>query len=120
MDVSKNLPEVTNEHLGGSDAGDDVVKVDLNSISMDELWELLSKHPVRVGILDDPYHKLVPLPRIPDSREQYCKSRGSSYDIAAKPLRTSALAKARLQRWTDVLHKMTCTLSQQRTQQLSD
>ena len=42
-DVSKYLPEMTDEHLGGLDAGDDVVKVDLNSMPMDELRKSLSK-----------------------------------------------------------------------------
>ncbi len=41
MDVNKYLPEVTHKHLGGSHAGDDVMKVDLNSMSMDELRESL-------------------------------------------------------------------------------
>ena len=59
-----------------------------------------------------PYHKLVPLPQIPDSCEQYCKSCGSSYTRADKPLHSSALTKARLQQRTDLLHKMTRTLSQ--------
>ncbi len=64
-----------------------------------------------VGILGEPYHKLVPLPRISDSHKQYCKSRGSSYAIEDKPLCSSALAKARLKRRTDLISKMTSTLS---------
>ncbi len=50
-----------------------------------------------VGILGDPYDKLVPLPRIPDSCEQYCKSRGLIYAIMDKPLSSLALTKVRLQ-----------------------
>jgi fumarate hydratase class I len=50
-DVSKYLPEVMDEHLGGdseSDAGE--VKIDMNSISMDELRATLSKYPVRTRL----------------------------------------------------------------------
>mmetsp|Transcript_13912 Transcript_13912/g.29699 ORF Transcript_13912/g.29699 Transcript_13912/m.29699 type:complete len:628 (+) Transcript_13912:159-2042(+) len=51
-DVSKYLPEVTEEHLDGPEPGaaDSVLKVDLNSMSMDELRKTLSKYPVRTRL----------------------------------------------------------------------
>lgn len=50
-DVSKYLPEVTDEHLEGSDSPKEaVVKLDLNSMSMTELREKLSKFPVRTRL----------------------------------------------------------------------
>jgi len=44
-DVAKYIPEVTDEHLS-----DDVVKIDLNSMSMTELREALSKYPTRTRL----------------------------------------------------------------------
>ncbi|KAL9183539.1 hypothetical protein ACHAXT_004395 [Thalassiosira profunda] len=49
-DVSKYLPEVTDEHLGGDDDTKEAVKVDLNSMSMDELRKTLSNYPVRTRL----------------------------------------------------------------------
>lgn len=50
-DVSKYLPEVTDEHLGGSDsaADEEVVKIDLN-MSMDDLRAKLSTYKVRTRL----------------------------------------------------------------------
>mmetsp|Transcript_18659 Transcript_18659/g.29279 ORF Transcript_18659/g.29279 Transcript_18659/m.29279 type:complete len:397 (-) Transcript_18659:1136-2326(-) len=49
--VSKYLPEVTDEHLVGSDdSADSVVQVDLNSMTMTELRATLSKYPVRTRL----------------------------------------------------------------------
>jgi len=47
-DVSKYLPEVTEKDLAGS--SDNVVKIDLNSMSMSELRNTLSRHPVRTRL----------------------------------------------------------------------
>jgi fumarate hydratase class I len=47
-DVSKYLPEVTEKDLAGS--SEEVVKIDLNSMSMSELRETLSQHPVRTRL----------------------------------------------------------------------
>ncbi|KAL7483778.1 hypothetical protein ACHAW6_009422 [Cyclotella cf. meneghiniana] len=47
-DVSKYLPEVTEKDLAGP--SDDVVKIDLNSMSMPELRKTLSRHPVRTRL----------------------------------------------------------------------
>lgn len=47
-DVSKYLPEVTDEHLDGTES--DSVEIDLNSMSMDELRKTLSKYPVRTRL----------------------------------------------------------------------
>jgi fumarate hydratase class I len=47
-DVSKYLPEVTEKDLAGS--SEDVVKIDLNSMTMSELRETLSQHPVRTRL----------------------------------------------------------------------
>jgi fumarate hydratase class I len=44
-DVSKYLPEVTTEDLT-----EDVVKIDMNSMSMEELRNALSQHPVRTRL----------------------------------------------------------------------
>ena len=44
-DVSKYLPEVTDDALS-----DDVVSIDMNSMSMDELRDMLSKYPVRTRL----------------------------------------------------------------------
>lgn len=52
-DVSKYLPEVTDEHLNGDDStatSIEEVKIDLNSMSMDELRASLSKYPVRTRL----------------------------------------------------------------------
>jgi len=49
-DVSKYLPEVTDEHLSEYTEGSEEVKIDLNSMSMDELRATLSKHPVRTRL----------------------------------------------------------------------
>ena len=48
-DVSKYIPEVTDEDLAVS-SEEDVVKIDLNSMSMTELREALSRHPVRTRL----------------------------------------------------------------------
>ncbi|KAL3781576.1 hypothetical protein HJC23_007096 [Cyclotella cryptica] len=47
-DVSKYIPEVTENDLAGSSP--DVVKIDLNSMSMSELRKTLSQHPVRTRL----------------------------------------------------------------------
>mmetsp|Transcript_22317 Transcript_22317/g.66140 ORF Transcript_22317/g.66140 Transcript_22317/m.66140 type:complete len:617 (-) Transcript_22317:210-2060(-) len=44
-DVGKYLPEVNDEHLS-----EDVVRIDMNSMSMDELRAELSKYPVRTRL----------------------------------------------------------------------
>lgn len=53
-DVSKYLPEVTDEHLSGSDGPaaevEEVVKIDLNSMSMTELRAKLSTYEVRTRL----------------------------------------------------------------------
>eukprot|EP00984_Skeletonema_dohrnii_P019936 scaffold9629_cov128-Skeletonema_dohrnii-CCMP3373.AAC.2 len=49
-DVSKYLPEVTDDHLEDESSTTDVVKVDLNSMSMDELRKTLSNYPVRTRL----------------------------------------------------------------------
>lgn len=53
-DVSKYLPEVTDEHLSGSDGPaaevEEVVKIDLNSMSMAELRAKLSTYEVRTRL----------------------------------------------------------------------
>ncbi|EED93065.1 fumarate hydratase [Thalassiosira pseudonana CCMP1335] len=48
-DVSKYLPDVTEKDLAGATA-EDVVKIDLNSMTMAELRETLSQHPVRTRL----------------------------------------------------------------------
>ena len=49
-DVSKYLPEVTDEHLDGASSGNESVAIDLNSMSMDELRKTLSKYPTRTRL----------------------------------------------------------------------
>jgi len=49
-DVSQYLPEVTDDHLEDESSTTDVVKVDLNSMSMDELRKTLSNYPVRTRL----------------------------------------------------------------------
>ncbi|KAL3764385.1 hypothetical protein ACHAW5_005126 [Stephanodiscus triporus] len=49
-DVSKYLPEVTDEHLSDSESVAKEVKIDLNSTSMDDLRATLSKYPVRTRL----------------------------------------------------------------------
>eukprot|EP00985_Skeletonema_marinoi_P001971 scaffold797_cov108-Skeletonema_marinoi.AAC.2 len=49
-DVSQYLPEVTDDHLEDESSATDVVKVDLNSMSMDELRKTLSNYPVRTRL----------------------------------------------------------------------
>ncbi|KAK1736632.1 fumarate hydratase (class I) [Skeletonema marinoi] len=49
-DVSQYLPEVTDDHLEDESSATDVVKVDLNSMSMDELRKTLSSYPVRTRL----------------------------------------------------------------------
>ncbi|KAG7366040.1 Fe-S type hydrolyase, tartrate beta subunit/fumarate domain family protein [Nitzschia inconspicua] len=44
-DVSKYLPEVTNDHLS-----EDVVKINMNELTMDQLREELSKYPIRTRL----------------------------------------------------------------------
>ena len=47
-DVSKYLPEVTDEHL--DDSPSESISIDLNSMTMTELREALSKYPVRTRL----------------------------------------------------------------------
>lgn len=49
-DVSKYLPEVTDDHLEEGKSAEGVVKVDLNSMSMEQLRQTLSKYPVRTRL----------------------------------------------------------------------
>jgi fumarate hydratase class I len=49
-DVSKYLPEVTDEHLSDADSAAKEVKIDLNSTSMDDLRAKLSTYPVRTRL----------------------------------------------------------------------
>lgn len=49
-DVSKYLPEVTDDHLEDESSATDVVQIDLNSMSMEELRQTLSKYPVRTRL----------------------------------------------------------------------
>lgn len=44
-DVSKYLPDILDDSLS-----DEVVKIDMNSMSMDELRQTLSKHPIRTRL----------------------------------------------------------------------
>lgn len=44
-DVSKYIPDVTNDHLS-----DDVVKINMNDLTMDQLREELSKYPIRTRL----------------------------------------------------------------------
>jgi fumarate hydratase, class I len=44
-DVSKYLPEVTNDHLS-----EDVVKINMNDLTMDQLREELGKYPIRTRL----------------------------------------------------------------------
>lgn len=50
-DVSKYLPEVTDDHLEDDESSaTDVVQIDLNSMSMEQLRQTLSKYPVRTRL----------------------------------------------------------------------
>lgn len=49
-DVSKYLPEVTDDHLEDESSAKGVVKIDLNSMSMEQLRQTLSKYPVRTRL----------------------------------------------------------------------
>ena len=49
-DVSKYLPEVTDEHLSDADSAAKEVKIDLNATSMDDLRAKLSTYPVRTRL----------------------------------------------------------------------
>ena len=62
--------------------------------------------------LGDPYHKQVPLPRIPDYRDLERKPVTATSVERKRDQRMSQLGRARLKRQTDMLQRFTSELEQ--------